>query len=663
MKKLIKIINKYKKVLIVTLLILINVTYFIYWWYAIYKKITFDCLQNAFVYSSYGIIFLLFFPQNKDSFKKYKEAIILFIYFFILELLFVLNTKLDYTSLFFVSTIFILYVLYLLFSYLPIKLKQVLINILMIFFPIYLIIQTIYMAIFNEFFSIVEVFTLKEGMDFAAGVIEFNFIYVIYIIILIIGLIIFNKNKNKVKKVFNYKSLVVPLMIFLLLIYNMQIPVKQARLHTSDKYLYKNVYSHKRFIARFGVTNYIIRDLVKFGQLFFQPKINYDKEIDKYFKNNPKVHLENEYTGLFEGKNLIFIMAESLDDIAINKTLTPNIYKLQNEGWNFENHFIPVYPRTTCDSEIIYNTSIIPSITDGPTCYTFNTNSYHNSLANIFRNEGYLTQAFHSNAKEFYTRNLVYKGLGYDYFYDQKDLNLTDVDKRYDTIFFDKGRDYFTNLEQKFMSFIITLSGHSPYDQTNLAVKKHYQKVKTYFDKSKIKADDKIISYIATQIELDLFIKKLLEDLEKKELLEKTVIILTADHYPYTIGKKVYEKYTKVTDEYLKNKGVLIIWTKDITSIKFEELTQSFDLLPTISNLFNLKTDYTNYFGYDIFDSNRLKITYFKDYSWFDGDNYVKYQDQVVGSAKVEYINKISKRINDYYDISIKILRSNYFKN
>jgi len=62
----------------------------------------------------------------------------------------------------------------------------------------------------------------------------------------------------------------------------------------------------------------------------------------------------------------------------------------------------------------------------------FNQNSYNQSLANIFNQDDYETRAFHSNYKEFYTRYLVYKGFGYDEFYGQHELDLSDTEKRYD---------------------------------------------------------------------------------------------------------------------------------------------------------------------------------------------------------------------------------------
>ena len=44
--------------------------------------------------------------------------------------------------------------------------------------------------------------------------------------------------------------------------------------------------------------------------------------------------MSNEYTGLFEGKNLIMITAEAFTAEAIDPVITPNLYRLATRGIN-----------------------------------------------------------------------------------------------------------------------------------------------------------------------------------------------------------------------------------------------------------------------------------------------------------------------------------------
>ena len=48
---------------------------------------------------------------------------------------------------------------------------------------------------------------------------------------------------------------------------------------------------------------------------------------------------------MFEGKNVIFIMMESVGELIINEEYFPNFYKMYNEGWVWTNNYSP---RNSC---------------------------------------------------------------------------------------------------------------------------------------------------------------------------------------------------------------------------------------------------------------------------------------------------------------------------
>ena len=48
----------------------------------------------------------------------------------------------------------------------------------------------------------------------------------------------------------------------------------------------------------------------------------------------------NDYTGMFEGYNLIFITAEGFDGYVIDKKRTPELYKMSHNGFVFKNFYI-----------------------------------------------------------------------------------------------------------------------------------------------------------------------------------------------------------------------------------------------------------------------------------------------------------------------------------
>jgi phosphoglycerol transferase MdoB-like AlkP superfamily enzyme len=406
-------------------------------------------------------------------------------------------------------------------------------------------------------------------------------------------------------------------------------------------------------MSTYGSTHLLLRDFTK----SITPNFSLKKDIeyvDDYASSFQDIRQNNLYTGLFEGKNLLYIVGESFDDLVVNETLTPSLYKLKTKGWNFANHYAPVYPRTTCDAEIIMNTSLIPSIEDGPTCYVYNENAYSTSLANRFNNHQYVTQAFHNNYKEFYTRDIVYEGLGYDHFYGQNELELTKTDIRYDHTFFNKAKESMILTEQPFFSFVLTLSGHSPFTDSNLAGDAHYDLVDAYYEDT---ISEEMKYYMATQVEFDRMVGDVLAYLETNGLLDDTVIIVTTDHYPYTLNQEDYTAFKNIDEDYQKHHSPLYMYTEGITPMTINKLTTSFDTLPTIMNLFNLEGDYTYYVGHDIF-SNYQSYVYYKDYSIYDGNAHFYLSDGADPNYQTLY-----QRAQDYYELSKRILRSDYLKN
>ena len=622
-----------------------------------------DTIESILIWMIYlGSLFVagFYIYQKRIIFNELKQNYldkVIFVFAIILmEISFYIKNEMMLSKLYPLSLFFIVLTITSVSLLLPKKLSRIFDMTIVSIHFVYLIGQDIYYRIFHDFFSFKEAGTAREGIESSEGMYQLEILHVLLIVILGLFLYFYIRNKTISHVTFTKKTvlklLTLPLILFFLVNLNMQYPVKSARLHTSDHYLYQSIFSKKDFVSRFGTFNLAFRDIVD----VITPTLTTARDrnfIDNYFENNIKTHENSAYSSIFKDKNLVFILAESYDEIAFSMELTPNLYRLKNEGLDFQNHFTPVFPRTTCDTEVILNTSIIPSIEDGPTCYVYNRNSYTTSLASLFNQNGYLTAALHSNYKEFYTRHMLYSGFSYDYFYGQNEIGLSTTEMRYDSVFYEKASDYIVPDQTPFMSFVITLSGHSPYTETNLASAKNYALVNDFYGDS---VPDSIKYYIATQIELDLFVGNLFEDLENKGVLEDTVVILTGDHYPYTLNQSDYESYSGYSEHHLKQHGNLYIWSSNAIPQQIELLSSSFDILPMINNMFELGGDYNNYIGNDIFGTEGTMV-YYKDYSYFDGTSHIYLSDMVSDEKRVN-----QNRANLYYELSKKILRVNYFK-
>ena len=134
------------------------------------------------------------------------------------------------------------------------------------------------------------------------------------------------------------------------------------------------------------------------------------KTIDSYLMNRPSTNF-NEMTGVFEGKNFVYLLVESLDYMAFDEQLTPTLCKLMNEGWNFSNHYTPRYTCTTGDTGFITEVDLIPDITIC-TENDFKDNAWPNGIFQQFANAGYSTSAFHNWWDEYYERRTYYANEG-----------------------------------------------------------------------------------------------------------------------------------------------------------------------------------------------------------------------------------------------------------
>lgn len=589
------------------------------------------------------------------NYLHYKDKWIVIVSILLMDISFLIKNALDFSMIYLFSMLFGLSLLILLSLVLPRKFSRIFDMFIIGFYSFYYLGQDMYYRIFRDFFSFREAVTLREAIESGESMFKFEILQII--IFTIAGISIYYYVKNKfishvdIKSNVILKALLFPGLIFLLIQLNANYPVSDDRPHTSDHYLFSTIFNRTRFATRFGTFNLLINDLSDtLTPRFDHPK---DKEyLDNYFEVNHKNHIENEYTDIFLGKNLIFILAESYDEMALSEELTPNLYKLKTEGLDFQNHFTPVFQRTTSDTEFIFNTSIIPSIEDGPTSFMFNKNSYQTSLASLFKNQGYVANAMHGNYKEFYTRDKTYEGLGYDQFYGMDELGLNNDNKMFDTIFYTSARDYMFIDNAPFFSFVITFSGHSPYTKNHLVAASHLEKIEDYYGDT---IPESIKYYLATQLELDEMIGMLLEDLDSQGILDDTVILLSGDHYPYTMNQDIYESYTGITEYHLKHKGNLYIWSNGLLNQDVTALSTSFDILPMINNMFGLEGNYNHYIGNDIFGTSGNFVLY-KNYALFDGSNYMMLEDSSIDG------NGLMVQATLYYQVSKKILRTNYFK-
>ena len=455
-------------------------------------------------------------------------------------------------------------------------------------------------------------------------------------------------------------------------------------------------------VMRFGIYVYQTNDLFT----SIQPKINsmfgYDKANKKfqdYFKNK-EPSTTNEYTNIFKDKNVIVIHGESMMTNAIglkfnDQEVTPTLNKLSSEGMFFSNFYSQVSVGTSSDSELTYNTSLMP--TKSGTAFVSYSDRKYIGIPTLLKEKGYYTFSMHANNADFWNRRAMHKNLGYDRFFSKTDYNVTKENTiglgLSDKEFFHQSVEKIEKINsehEKWYGLLIMLTNHTPFseiekygefpvDMKETITKEDgttEEKVYPYMEGTKLGNYFKSLHYA------DEALGEFIQELEAKGLLENTVFILYGDH-DARLSRKDYNllyNYDKETDDVLDKedpeykeydsyqyelgrKVPFIIWTKDMnnTKLNFENknVMGMYDVSPTLGNMFGFYNKYR--LGHDIFDIKENNIVIFPTGNWVNNKMYYNSQKSAYFPLSEEpiteeEINYNTEYTNQLLDISNDII-------
>ena len=403
---------------------------------------------------------------------------------------------------------------------------------------------------------------------------------------------------------------------------------------------------------------------IDFTSLIANEKNNTLLTMHKYFQNTEGT-LKNAYTGLFKDKNLIVIMAESLNTIGIREDVTPTLYKLATEGFNFTNFYTPVN-LSTIGGEFQNLTGLFANLNDLNKYFRKGTNYFPFGLGTIFKNAGYDVKAYHANDASFQNRNTYLKTMGFDYFKAKNTglEKLMDCNKwpASDDEMVQTTTDEWLN-SSKFLTYYVSVSSHMPYNRSgNAMVAKNWSLVQD------LKFSDEAKGYLASVIELDKAVASLINALEAAGKLEDTVIAIIPDHYPYSMNlSSINELSTYKRDETIEvNHSSLIIWNSNTPGATVTKTASQLDFLPTLYNLFGLDYDSRLFMGKDIL-STSPGLVYFQNKSWVSdyGTYYAntgKFTAKENQKLPENYVSNINKIVANRINMSKLIIENNYYE-
>ena len=325
---------------------------------------------------------------------------------------------------------------------------------------------------------------------------------------------------------------------------------------------------------------------------------------------------QNEYTGMFQGKNLILLTAEAFSPWFISEELTPTLYRLTHEGFVCTNYYQPGWGQSTTGGEFAVLTGLLPTWIDNNVSFWASRNDYMPlALGNQFRALGYQTPAWHDNTYNYYNRDATHPNLGYDYQGIGNGLTLpsssgsgwpySDLEMLEATL--DSYVDTYLATGQPFHAYYMTVSGHGSYNWgQSMAAKNRAAAQAAYPD-----ASAPVQAYVAANLELEAALTYLVEQLEAKGIADDTVICLSADHYPYALAETDVDYYAELTGrqdtdlDTSRYRNALILWCGSMTEpVTVDVPCSAVDIVPTLSNLFGLSYDSRLLSGRDILDDS-----------------------------------------------------------
>ena len=386
---------------------------------------------------------------------------------------------------------------------------------------------------------------------------------------------------------------------------------------------------------------------------------------------------KNEYTGLFAGKNLILICAESWSDSVVDEKLTPTMYRLMHNGFYCPEFYQPSWGGSTSSGEFSFLFGLAP-VNGVESMQDIIGNNNYFTLGSQMSRIGYFTKCYHNGDYEVYNRSETHFNLGYDSFEGLGNgmEELTDW-WPHDDVRFDKTMDTYLD-NQPFSVYYMTISGHPVYTSENPKSQMNLSRVQAAYG-SRYK--DTTMYYLSYNLVLEDALTLILNKLEEKGILNDTVIAMTADHYPYGLEKSqtfgnsedyVADLYGYTySNSWEKDHNGLILWSgcleneykdmvKEITDPAF-----SLDIVPTLSNLFGLEYDSRLLVGRDIL-SDTEPLVFWTNYSWvtrcgkYDSSIDTYYPNEGYQDDQ-EYVDRINSIVANKILYSLRVVDDDYF--
>lgn len=542
-----------------------------------------------------------------------------------------------------------------------------------IFLTIICIFNSVYYTFYTSFISVSLIVTARYAVEIGDSITSLlkiqDFLYIISPILLIItymkskrenSLTVEEKEKRDFSKMIHtFIGASVTLFVFLISLTSLEIG------------RYANQWNREYILMRFGVYAYQLNDIVKSIEPQLTSLFGYDKALKtftEYYQDRDEEQTWiNEYTGIFEGKNILVIHYESMQNSNIGLTfngeeVTPTLNRLVKDSIYFSNFYSQVSGGTSSDTEFTFSTSLMP--TNNGTAFVSYFNREYVATPLLLKEKGYYTFSMHANNGSFWNRNTMHQTLGYEKFYSK--INY-EIDEKIglglsDRSFYRQSLEKIKEINEKdqpYYGTLITLSNHTPFDDIDKYGEFEVNLKETIYNEETNEYEEiiypymegtKLGNYFKSAHYADVALGEFIDALEEEGILDNTVLIIYGDH-DARLAKADYRRlynYDKETDSIkdcsledsdcviidsntyeLLRKVPLLIYSKETKEKLHQQVTNvmgMYDVMPTLGNMFGFYNKYQ--LGHDIFNITDDNIVVFPNGNWVTNKIYYNSQTE-----------------------------------
>lgn len=551
---------------------------------------------------------------------------------------------------------------------LPKRFGRVLYILLSGFFIVLSFSEYIYYRLFDQFFWLKSILLAGEGTDYLDYVVKLiDGKLILFTLLAIFSLVfacIFWKAPARKRKI-RFLLLLLPILALVGTHIYMQPELHhdatdQWDIWRKPRVVYQNFNDVNKCLEASGLYQFTYLNLYT----ALMPNHSYDEDslvkADEYFALKEELPV-NRYTGLFEGKNVIVVMMESMDTWMIDEKHTPTIDMMMKKGINFTNFNAPFFGTGfTLSSEFAFNTGFFTPVS-AASASKFSTNSFPYAPARLFQEKGYRVNSFHFNDSEFYNRGILHRGFGYEKYHSAADFGISGVEAELDSNLM-KSDEFYEKMTEStpFFNFVVTYSAHLPYmgESDKLILAKEYRP--DLIDEGTHEEMNNIQILAA---DTDEFFRLLLERLREDGLMKDTVIVAYTDHFAYGVSDRALLDEWK--GEALSYRVPAFIYAEGLKPVKVSKPMMTIDWAPTLVNLFGLSRE-GRYIGNDILDPKNSGFAYFETWGWLDDKMYYVPSEGAsnaeLSSEEALYIEKQNQRVRESIEINDAVVLGDYYK-